>query len=389
MRVLQLVTLISPDGSFGGPVRVAENQASALQARGHEVLVAAGCRGFAHDERPTTLGGAPLSLFPVRAVVPRVGAPGLMSRRLLRWVKEQLDQVDVVHVHLARDLVTLPAASIALRRGIPYVVQPHGQVIVSKNPLAPALDATLTRRVLAGATTVFHLTPEERVGLTDVSHVPLPLEQLGNGVPVVDVVPPLPARPEVLFSARLQERKRPLMFIEMAKALLAEGIDASFVLVGPDEGLGAQVTAEVNAFGDPDRLRWEGPLAPEHMLDRLSRASLSVLPSVNEPYPMSVLEAMSVGRPVVVTTSCGLAPAVAETGSGAVVDETADDLIRAVRELLTAPDAMADAARNALTAARSQFSMSHVTDQLERAYAHAVARNESSARSRDAASSRL
>jgi glycosyltransferase involved in cell wall biosynthesis len=366
VKVLQLVTLVSPDGAFGGPVRVAENQARELRARGHDVVVAAGSRGFGPGEAPTELGGAPLHLFPVRPAVPGTGFSGLISPALLRWVGERIRLgVDVVHVHLARDLVTLPAAALARRRGVRYVVQTHGMVVATGNPLAPVLDAALTRRVLADAKAVLYLTPEERAGLTVVGRKPLALQHLGNGVPVADAVPPLPTRPELLFCARLQDRKRPLMFVELAKALLAEGLDASFVLVGPDEGLGPAVQAEVDAFGDTDRLRWEGPLPPSRTLERMGQASALVLPSVDEPYPMSVLEAMSVGRPVVITTSCGLAPAVQETGAGVVVDETFEGLLAGVRRLLaTLPESAAAAHEAALT----RFAMSAVTDTLLEAY---------------------
>jgi hypothetical protein len=46
MRVLQVVALISPDGSYGGPARVALNQSAELVKRGHEVTLAAATRGF-------------------------------------------------------------------------------------------------------------------------------------------------------------------------------------------------------------------------------------------------------------------------------------------------------------------------------------------------------
>ena len=40
--------------------------------------------------------------------------------------------------------MTLPAAASLRRRGVPYVVQPHGMVVESGNPLARPLDALLT-----------------------------------------------------------------------------------------------------------------------------------------------------------------------------------------------------------------------------------------------------
>jgi glycosyltransferase involved in cell wall biosynthesis len=62
----------------------------------------------------------------------------------------------------------------------------------------------------------------------------------------------------------------------------------------------------------------------------MAAASVFVLPSVRETYPMSVLEAMSVGLPVVVTDDCGLAPLVDRTQCGVVTDPGARALAAAV-----------------------------------------------------------
>ena len=66
------------------------------------------------------------------------------------------------------------------------------------------------------------------------------------------------------------------------------------------------------------RISWEGALPPTSIPRRMAAASVYVLPSVREPYPMSVLEAMSVGLPVVVSADCGLAPLVERMRCGIV-----------------------------------------------------------------------
>lgn len=371
MRVLHVTTLVSPDGAFGGPVRVAVNQTVALRESGHDAVLVAGERGHP-DGPPEQLSGTPVHLFRARHLLPSTGFSGVVSPGLLRYLQSALLAVDVVHVHLGRDLVTLPAAWLARHAGVPYVLQTHGMVIPSRNPLAGPLDALLTRRLLRGASTVLCLNEHEQTQVQSVVDRPLRLEVLSNGVPVVDDVPALPARPEVLFCARLHPRKRPLMFAEMSRDLLARGVDASFVLVGPDEGEGAAVSQVVESVGNPDRLRWEGPLDPARTLDRMRRASLFVLPSVAEPMGMAVVEAMSVGRPVVVTSSCGLASMVAETGCGIVVDETHDGLVAGVASALADPPSLQHRSPLALQAARERYGMDDVVRRLERTYRRAV-----------------
>ncbi|MBK5249133.1 MAG: hypothetical protein JJE50_06815, partial [Actinomycetales bacterium] len=74
MRIISVVTLFSPDGAYGGPTRVAVNQAAALRRLGHQVVIAAGGRGYAHP--PEHVHGVPLRLFPVRTAVPGTGFAG-------------------------------------------------------------------------------------------------------------------------------------------------------------------------------------------------------------------------------------------------------------------------------------------------------------------------
>jgi glycosyltransferase involved in cell wall biosynthesis len=364
MRILQVVTLLSPDGEYGGPARVALNQSAELLSRGHDVLVVGATRGY--QDVPTALNRVPVKAFAARTLLPRTGFAGIAAPRLTRWLRSNWTTFDVVHIHFGRDLVALPVATAARRHGVPYLVQTHGMVIPSDHPLAGPVDTLWTRRALRDAGAVFYLSPQEREQLIAVAGPGLRLIALGNGVPIYPRASSPTGSPEVLFAARMHPRKRPVAFVEMAKKLLDDGVNARFTLVGHDEGEGSAVRAALN--GDP-RITWEGALTPDAIPARMAAAEVYVLPSVREPLPMSVLEAMSVGLPVVVTNDCGLAPIVEKSRSGIVTDPEVPALAAAVDSILAdRPRARSMGERGRQTV-HTHFGMRAIGDRLLETYA--------------------
>jgi len=369
LRILHVVSLVSPSGEYGGPTRVAFNQSQALAEAGHQTMVAAGQRGF--SSVPTTMHGVPVKLFPVRQLLPGTGFAGMCSPGLLRWLTSVVRTCDVLHIHLARDLVTMPAAILARRLHVPYVVQTHGMIDASDKVLARTLDTIATRRVLSGAATAFHLTDQERGDLHGVAGANLPFAELRNGVwpqgasrsssRAAD--PPI----EVLYLARLHQRKRPMDFVDAAAALLTEHPNVMFRLVGPDEGEGERVSRAISQIGSP-RLRWDGPMPMEQTAAAMGRAAIYVLPAVDEPFGMTVIEAMSNGCPVVVTDSCGLAPLIARSGSGLVTSPGAPAIRAAVKQLLVDPQCRRAMGQAAQRTADTELSMTAVTQTLLSAY---------------------
>ncbi|GAA2904985.1 glycosyltransferase [Streptomyces mexicanus] len=369
MKVLHAVTLHSPTHAFGGPVRVALNLCQGLRERGHDARLTALADGFARP-LPTEVEGVPAHLHQARRVLP-LGFSGLTSPALLAGAHRLVRSADVVHVHLARDLVTLPVALAALRARRPLVLQTHGMVDPSERRSARLLDAVAVRRVLRGAAAVLHLTERERRDLDAVVGGPRldRAVRLVNGVPAQPEGPAPQGPPRILYAARLQARKRPVDLVDAAPAILARQPEATFVVAGPDAAELAAVRRLHGDLGLAGKVSCPGPLTKERMTEELRRAHVYVLPSVDEPFPMSVLEAMAVGTPVVVTGSNGLARDVDRAGAGRVVTGP-DGIAPAVLDLLEpAVRHSASAAARKLTA--GTFSMDAVLGTLLDVYEQA------------------
>lgn len=367
MRIAHVVTHISPDNAFGGPVRVAINQLRELQRNGHQVALYAGYQRF--PERPVEYEGIPVRAFPARRLIPGTGYAGLWSPGMALSAALTREQFDVVHVHLARDLVTLPMALLSIGRRWPLVVQTHGMIDPSTHPLARPLDALATKRIFGRAGRILYLTDWERKALESVGADPEKLVRLVNGVPLPEKRnSDRPGSLNVVFVGRLQEVKRPRAFVEAATMLLTRFPDVTFSLVGADEGEAHHVEKMIHDQGGHSRIRWEGSIPAAQVDHRLSESGVFVLASAHDTFPMAVLEAAALGLPSVVTDGCGLASDLASYQAGIVSSTSASGLAEGLARLLESSELRAAMGGNARRMVQEEFSIEVVVGRLASIY---------------------
>ena len=373
MKILQIVTLVTPDGAYGGPLRVATNQAKALADRRIDTTLIASARGFGH-RLPSEYDGQKIRLFRARQIPGGIGFAGVYSPGMMVWLLRHARNYDVIHIHCARDLVTLPAALLAKALRVPIVLQTHGMIDRSDRKLARVVDVIATTGALRAAKLVLHLTPEERIALVEIGAPEESLRFLPNGVPSPAQVKSNRQKPGlVLYLARLEERKRPEMFVRLAADIHRDFPGLRFELVGPDEGQGDEVRRLIRDLDAESYVSWSGPLPAEETGRKLAEASLYVLPSVNEPFPMSVLESLSVGTPAIVSSSCGLASSIKRHGSGVVFDESLSDLIQVTRFVLSQSNRLSEMSERAIEMVQQSFNMDSIAGKLAQYYRQASA----------------
>lgn len=145
--------------------------------------------------------------------------------------------------------------------------------------------------------------------------------------------------PRVLYVGLLTPRKGVLDLIFASRMLEAEGLHHELWLLGgtPDEGPAAAVPVLEAAHGSARLL---GTRAPADMPSAYAEGSVFCLPSWWEAMPLSVLEAMAAGLPVVATDVGEVRHLVADGVTGYVVPpRSPDQLASALRKLITHPDA--------------------------------------------------
>ena len=121
---------------------------------------------------------------------------------------------------------------------------------------------------------------------------------------------PLPARRtgepvRFLFVGRVLRDKGIIEYVEAARQLRIAGINAEFSILGPigSQNRSALARGEVDAWVDEGVVRYLG--ATSDVRPFLAAAHCIVLPSYREGVPRTLLEAASMGRPLIATDAVG------------------------------------------------------------------------------------
>lgn len=212
-------------------------------------------------------------------------------------------QADVLHTHW-----TISGAAGLLARwqqDRPLVVTVQGSDVfqVPQHPVG----AWLTRVILTRAQRVTALSHALK-GATQAVGVPAAqITVIPNGVDVRSFTPSLQSQrePVILFVGYLIKRKGVNYLLAALPPVLRALPNFRAVLIGdgPEEGALRQQTADL---GIADRVEWLGFLPQAAVRQWMQRASVFVLPSLEEGQGVVLLEALASGLPVVASRVDGI-----------------------------------------------------------------------------------
>ncbi|MDH5420808.1 MAG: glycosyltransferase family 4 protein [Acidimicrobiia bacterium] len=279
---------------------------------------------------------------------------------------------DVVYLHSSFvPAVTLIRAALLLGaarlRGSATVLHIHGGNLPEWTNRA--WKRLLIRTALLTATEVISVSD----GITDALNVP-GTHTIYNGVDT-HTFKPDPGRnedePVIVFAGILTRRKGVVDLIEASHLLLSRGVRHRLVIVGgrPDEGIEEEDLVRQAATG-PEVL--VGAVPHDEMATYLNHADVFCLPSWFEAMPLSILEALASGLPVV-ATRVGQIPLVVDDSVGRLVapqDPTA--LADALEGLLTDDELRKHLSQNARQRALDEHSLERTIAEIDAVVAGAA-----------------
>jgi glycosyltransferase involved in cell wall biosynthesis len=285
-------------------------------------------------------------------------------------------RVALIHVHIStgmsfwRKLLFLCPSFIG---GVPSILHLHGADFDEYYRSGSARRKWIMRTVFDNVDSVVVLSNSWKQWARGISSNPL----------IVSVYNPVSVPPaadfrtrdasSILFLGQLGNRKGTYDLLQAVARLVGKHPDLTLVLAG--DGDVAQVREAVGRLGiqrSVEILDWVS--GPEKAA-RLNGAAIYALPSYCEGLPMSVLEAMAAGLPVVCTPVGGVPEAVTNGREGYMI-EPGD--IAALSDALDTLLSRADLRQRMGEAARwkveSTFSAAHILPQIEFLYEHLGAR---------------
>jgi glycosyltransferase involved in cell wall biosynthesis len=392
MRILNVTQSYAPFYEFGGPPTKVRALSEGLAKRGHQVTVLTADWGISKRlEENSQEARAEESAYGRR--VKKNGVEAIYLRnwiqyRALSWnpgvprfLRKELHKFDVAHVFGLYDLLGPAAGAACRRQRIPYVVEPIGMYvpIVRNLTLKRAYHRIFGNALLQGAKAVIATSKQEISELVagNIAREKIVLRRNGVEIPVN-----LPERGRfraaqgiganvklVLYLGRLSLKKSPDLLLKAFAQISGThpGISFALIISGPDEdGMKGRLEQMAAQLGVGSQVQFPGALFGEKKWSAYRDADVFVLPSQNENFGNTAVEAIGAGTPAVVTDQCGVAPFIKDA-AGLVVRHDERELGQAMVRVLLEPG-LQERLRAGCNAVTQQLGWEQPVNEMESLY---------------------
>ena len=378
----------------GGPPRVVAGLAGAQCAAGidAQVFCGDGSELPAHMLYWRDNASPEFSAATVHTIVEPANRTYARVMALRRWLRANVTQYDVVHIHSLWRWVPTLAAMACRQMRVPYLIAPHTALspwaLVQKR-LKKGLARVLVWDRLFAAAAGFHaLNQFEADELLGIGGQPRArIFVVPNGVSLAEFSRPensndlgmqaayqgvkLEGKRFILFLARLHLMKGPDLLLEAFARVANEQPDLQLVFAGPDFGMLEKLRRRTEELQLSDRVHYPGLSSGAAKLWLLNSAVCLCQPSRSEGFSLSILEAMASSCPVVISDRCKF-PEVRKFGAGMVVPMAVGDIAAGLSVYASDPARRLADGRAARELIERHYTWEIVCKQAERMYVQAV-----------------
>ena len=167
---------------------------------------------------------------------------------------------------------------------------------------------------------------------------------------------------KIIHVGRFEDVKNHALIVQVAKRLRSRSI--CFELIGEGSLLDV-IKGEVASMGLEDKFCFAG--TTENVFPRLTSSDVFVLPSKFEGMPMTIIEAMGTGLPIIASNVGGVNEMIVNNESGVLIQPTSDDLYEAILRVLNDDSFREKIGRKAFDNSK-KFSVENMALEYEKLY---------------------
>jgi glycosyltransferase involved in cell wall biosynthesis len=157
---------------------------------------------------------------------------------------------------------------------------------------------------------------------------------LGIDLSVFSPKPTIPKKWDVAFMGRLERMKAVDLFPQMLSTLIHEYPTLRFLITG-DGSLKESILEQFDKMGVSALVEYLGVVEAEQVPDLINQSRIFIYPSREEPFGLSILEAMACAVPVITTNVFGPSEIISQNHDGLMVSpDNAKELADSIRLLL-------------------------------------------------------
>lgn len=348
MKITHVIDSLDP--TKGGPSLSAPSLAAAQAYLGHEVTIT-----FLRDAK---LVGTPHEASVPIPHIDKVNLCEILSHKFsnkffiqdgAQTLSRLIADSDIIHMHGVWDPILIYAGKVSLQYRKKFIFSPRGMFhpwsLMQKKWRKKLMLLLLLKKILNNCTFVHALNKieaqaVERMKLKSPTKIypngvfPSQFDNLPTPGSFYNFFPSVRKRAFILFLARLHYVKGLDYVADVFAEISKKFPDIDLVIAGPDKGARNQLENKLKAHDLTDRVHIVGPLYGNKKYAALRDAKCFFLPSRQEGFSVSIIEAMAMELPVVISENCNF-PELIQHKAGLVVPLNVEALEGALSAILS------------------------------------------------------